>query len=85
MLRPAKLLCFAAMIPLAACWSEGDDKSAEDVEAAFENTAEQYEKAAENASGATEERLEDTAEVYREAGEAAADAVDKTDLNVNAQ
>lgn len=85
MSRSARLLALATMIPLAACWSEGDDKAAGDVEAAFENTAEQYEKAAENASGATEERLEDTAEVYREAGEAAGDAVDKTDLNVNAQ
>ena len=85
MIRSLKLLSLAAFIPLAACWTEGDDKAAEEVEASFENTAEQYEQAAENASGATEERLEDTAKVYREAGEAAAEAVDKTDLNVNAQ
>jgi len=80
-----RLLIAAACLALAACWTEGDDQTAEDVQAAFDNSASQYEQAAKNASGAEEERLEDTAEVYREAGEAAAEAVDKTDLQGNGQ
>ncbi len=84
-MRIYKPVIIASCVALAGCWTEGDDETAQNVEAAFENTAERYEQAAENASGAEEERLEDTAEVYREAGEAAAEAVDDTDLQGNVQ
>jgi len=80
-----RFLIIAACLSLAGCWTEGDDQTAENVQAEFDNTASQYDQAAKNASGPEEERLEDTAEVYREAGEAAAEAVDKTDLQANGQ
>ncbi len=80
-----KVLILVSCFALGACWTEGDDETAANIEASFENTAEQYDQAAKNASGAEEERLEDTAKVYREAGEAAAEAVDDTDLQGNAQ
>ena len=83
MIRFTKLVAAAGALGLAACGGQGDDKAAAEVEQAFENTAEAYDNAAENATGAEEERLEDTAEVYRETGEAAADAVDDVDLQVN--
>jgi hypothetical protein len=80
-----KLLIGAGLFALAACGGgKGDDKAAEEVEQAFENTARQLDQAAENASGATEERLEDEAEVYRRTGEAAAEAIDDVDLNAQA-
>ena len=78
----AKLVAAAAVIGLAACGEgKGDDKAAEQVENAFDAQAEQFEKAAENASGATEEQLEDQAEIFERTGEAAAEAVDDVDLN----
>ena len=79
-----KLLIGAGFLALAACGGKGDDKAAEEVEQAFENTAQQLDNAADNASGATEERLEDEAEVLRRTGEAAADAIDDVDLNTQA-
>jgi uncharacterized membrane protein YqiK len=79
-----KPIAGAALLLLAACGGQGDDKAAREVEQAFENRADQLDKAAENASGAAEERLEDEAEVYRETGEAAAEAVDDVDLNAEA-
>ena len=78
------LLIGAAFLSLAACGGQGDDKAAEDVEQAFENVAQNLEAQAENATGATEERLEDEAEVFRETGEAAAEAIDDVDLNAQA-
>lgn len=79
-----KLFFGAACLALGACGGTGDDKAAEDVEQAFENTAQALDKAADNASGAAEERLEDEAEVYRRTGEAAAEAIDDVDLNAQA-
>ena len=80
-----KLLIGAGCLALAACGGgKGDDKAAEEVEQAFENTAQQLDNAADNASGATEERLEDEAEVLRRTGEAAAEAIDDVDLNTQA-
>jgi hypothetical protein len=79
-----KLVTGAAFLSLAACGGQGDDKAAKEVEQAFENRAQELDKAAENASGAAEERLEDEAEVYRVTGEAAADAIDEVDLNAEA-
>lgn len=80
-----KLLIGAGFLALAACGGgKGDDKAAEEVEQAFENSAKELDKAAETASGATEERLEDEAEVYRRTGEAAAEAIDDVDLNTEA-
>ncbi len=79
-----KLLIGAGFLALAACGGKGDDKAAEEVEQAFENTAQQLDNAAANASGAAEERLEDEAEVLRETGEAAAEAIDDVDLNTQA-
>lgn len=79
-----KLIIGAALIALAACGGQGDDKAAEQVEQSFENVAQQLDNAAENASGAAEERLEDEAEVLRQTGEAAAEAVDDVDLNTQA-
>ena len=77
-----RLLAGAALLALAACGGgKGDDKAAEQVENAFDAQAQQYERAAENASGATEERLEDQAEIFERTGEAAAEAVDDVDLN----
>ncbi len=80
----SKIILAAGLTLLAACGGKGDDKAAEEVEQAFENTARQLDQAAENASGATEERLEDEAEVYRRTGEAAAEAIDDVDLNAQA-
>lgn len=80
-MKRLSLLIAPALLSLAGCGGEGDDAAAENVKQAFENSAEQLEAAAENASGATRERLEDEAEVMRETGEAAADAVDDVDLN----
>jgi hypothetical protein len=80
----AKFVAGAALLSLAACGGQGDDAAAENVEQAFENSAEQLEAAAANASGETQERLEDEAEVMRETGEAAADAIDDADLNTQA-
>lgn len=77
----AKLLIGTALLALAACGGQSDDSAAENVEQAFENQAEQLERAAENASGATQERLEDEAEVMRRTGEAAAEAIDDVGLN----
>jgi hypothetical protein len=76
-------------LPSRLAAATGDDKAAEQVEQAFENSARQLDAAAENATGAAEERLEDEAEILRRTGEAAAEAVDDVDLNtqtsVNAQ
>lgn len=80
----AKLLIGTALLSLTACGGQGDDSAAENVEQAFENSAEQLDRAAENASGATQERLEDEAEIMRRTGEAAAEAVDDVDLNAQA-
>ncbi len=77
-----RLLAAAALLALAGCGEgKGDDKAAQDVENAFDAQAQQYERAAENASGATEEKLEDQAEIFERTGEAAAEAVDDVDLN----
>jgi hypothetical protein len=65
---PAKLFIGAAFLALASCGGKGDDKAAEKVEQAFENKADALDDAAENATGAAEERLEDEAEVYRRQG-----------------
>jgi hypothetical protein len=82
----AKLLAGAALLALSACGGgKGDDALAENVQQGFENSADQLDAAAENASGAQEERLEDEAEVMRETGEAAADAIDETDINAQTQ
>jgi hypothetical protein len=80
----AKFLVGAAFLGLAACGGKGDDKAAEKVEQAFENSAQALDNAAANATGAAEERLEDEAEVYRRTGEAAAEAIDDVDLNAQA-
>ena len=81
----AKLLAGAAFLGLAGCGEgKGDDKAAEQVENAFDAQAQQFEKAADNASGATEEQLEDQAEIFERTGEAAAEAVDDVDLNAEA-
>lgn len=77
----AKRLIGVAFLTLAACGGQGDDSAAENVEQAFENQAEQLDRAAENASGAAQERLEDEAEIMRKTGEAAAEAIDDVDLN----
>jgi hypothetical protein len=80
-----KLFIGAAFFALASCGGgKGDDKAAENVEQAFENKADALDNAAENATGAVEERLEDEAEVYRRTGEAAAEAIDDVDLNTQA-
>jgi hypothetical protein len=84
MADPAKFFIAASFLALAACGGKGDDKAAENVEQAFENKAAALDKAAENATGAAEERLEDEAEVYRRTGEAAAEAIDDVDLNAQA-
>jgi hypothetical protein len=55
---PAKLFIGAAFLALASCGGKGDDKAAEKVEQAFENKADALDDAAENATGAAEERLE---------------------------
>lgn len=81
----ATALLASGCLALGACWTEGDDQAAENVEAVFSNEAETYQAEAGNASGAAEERLEDSAEVMRETGEAAADAVDDADLQTNGQ
>ena len=80
-----RLLAAAAVLGLAACGEgKGDDKAAEDVRNAFDAQAQQFEKAADNASGAEEERLEDQAEIFERTGEAAAEAIDDVDLNAQA-
>ncbi len=83
MKRIAITLAAAASLALGACGTEGDDKSADMVREEAENTADQFDAAAENASGKEEERLEDTAEVIRDAGDAAAESVDDNDLVLN--
>jgi hypothetical protein len=80
----AKLFIGAAFLALVSCGGKGDDEAAEKVEQAFENKADALDTAAENATGAAEERLEDEAEVYRRTGEAAAEAIDDVDLNTQA-
>ena len=82
--RMKLILAAAGALALGACGGKGDDKAASDVEQAFENKADALDRAADNASGATEERLEDQAEVYRRTGEAAAEAIDDVDLNTEA-
>jgi hypothetical protein len=79
------MMLAAFIVALPACGGgKGDDKAAEQVEQAFENKADALDRAADNASGATEERLEDEAEIYRRTGEAAAEAIDDVDLNTEA-
>jgi len=70
----------AASLSLTACWTEGDDQFAENVEQAHENAADQLDQAAENMTGQQEERTEAAAEVLREAGEAAAEEIDDQDM-----
>jgi hypothetical protein len=80
----AKLFIGATFFALVSCGGKGDDKAAENVEQAFENKADALDNAAQNATGAAEERLEDEAEIYRRTGEAAAEAIDDVDLNTQA-
>jgi hypothetical protein len=83
--RFTRLVAGAAFLALAACGEgKGDDKAAEQVENAFDAQAQQFEKAADNASGAAEEQLEDQAEIYERTGEAAAEAVDDVELTAQA-
>jgi predicted ArsR family transcriptional regulator len=77
------VLVASAALALAACGTQGDDKSAEMVREAAENAADEIDAEADNASGAEEERLEDTADVIRDTGEAAAESVDDHDLVLN--
>ena len=83
MKRIATLLVGGAALALGGCWTSGDDKSAEQVEQTAENTASELDAAADNASGAEEDRLETTADVIRDTGEAAAESVDDNDLVLN--
>ena len=74
----------ACLLTLAACGGKGDDKLGEQAQEAMENKADALDAAAENASGATEDRLEAEADATREVGEAKEEAIDKSDINADA-
>ena len=75
----ALALSAPALLALAACGGNADDKAAENIEAMTENKADALEAQADNTSGAAEEQLEDRADQVREAGEDAAERADDTD------
>ena len=74
----------AALLSLAACGGQGDDKLGEQAQEAAENRADNMEAAAENMSGPAADMMETKAEATREAGEAKEEAIDDSDVNAQA-
>ena len=70
----------AGLMALSACSGGGDDKAAEDVEAAAENQSDALEEQADNAANeSTADALEDRAGAVEEKGEEKAESIDDTD------
>lgn len=66
----------AMSLPLAACGGKGDDKLADNIQAAADNRADAMEATAEN--------LKDQADAVRDNAKEQADAVDDADVNAAA-
>jgi len=77
----SKLLIASAFLGLSACGGNGDDAAADNVEAAYENKADQLDAMADNSSGAAADALETKADQVEELGEQKADAIDDADVN----
>jgi hypothetical protein len=73
-----------ALLMVAACGGNGDDKLGDQAHDALENKAEAMEAAADNLSGPAADMMEANAEATHDAADAKEEAIDDADVNADA-
>lgn len=83
--RLIKFTVIAGFAALAACGGKGDDSLGDNIADAYDNSADQLDAMADNATNAVqEETLENQADALRETGKEKEEAIDEADVNAAA-